>query len=133
MNDRKENLSDDLLEQSRRLFDASVAGIDAAAAARLRAARQAALEKARSRAWLTAPRLWLPAAAAATLLVMLVVPQRELNAPAGAGNLPGLATLDLEILLGEEELEMLADFEFYEWLDLQGSGEVDGEADDGVG
>jgi len=133
MSNRNNNLSNDLLEESKRLFDAAVAGTDAATLARLRTVRRAALEKARPRVWLPGPRLWLPAAAAAALLVLLVVPQRELTAPADAGNLPGVATLDLEILLGEEELEMLADFEFYEWLDMQGGDAADGGAEDGVG
>ena len=44
-----------------------------------------------------------------------------------------MAAADLEILLGEEELEMLAELEFYEWLELEAPEESGNEGIDGVG
>jgi len=133
MTDRNRKMSENLLEDSKRLFDASVEGIDAATVGRLRAARQrAAAAAAAPRAWASSPRVWLPAAAAAGLLAVLVLPGLLQHEPAGQRGFGPVAATDLEILLGEEELEMLADFEFYEWLDLEDSGAED-EIADGVG
>lgn len=122
-----------LLENTKRLFDAGVRETDTATRARLAAARQRALREATSPVWVKAPRVWLPAAAAAILLIILAPRLVEHSDPEPARNLPTVAVTDLEILLGEEELEMLADFEFYEWLDLQDVGSSEGQIEDGVG
>jgi hypothetical protein len=131
--DGKQTMTEGLIEDSKRLFDASVDDVDAAAAARLRLARQRAAREVAPRAWFASPRLWLPAAAAAGLLAVLVLPGLQLGAPAGDRSLGTAAAADLDILLGEEELEMLAEFEFYEWLDLQGDGTATDGIEDGIG
>jgi hypothetical protein len=118
--------------QTRRVFDASVAGIDPRTRSKLARARAAALEKAAAPGFLgrlRAPRMLVPAgaAAAAVLAVWLVWQPPEPEA--------GLTTAslrDLEILLGEEELDMLAELEFYAWLEDQLDEPVDA-ADDDIG
>ena len=123
----------DLLADSKRLFDASVDGIDAATAGRLRAARRCALEPAGRSSWVAPLRLWLPTAAAAALLAVWLVPGQEYGTPTPERDFATVAATDLEILLAEEELEMLAEFEFYEWLDVEDGAAAGDEASDGIG
>lgn len=104
---------ENITRQAKEAFDRSVDGLDAATLSRLNRGRQAALaEASRPReAWLR----WIPAtglAAAMVLAVMVLQSPAEIDAmtaPAG----------DLEILLGEESIEMLEDLEFYSWLDSE--------------
>lgn len=132
-NDNRE-ANDTLLEQSRRDFDAAVDATDATIAARLRAARHLALaENEDRRAWPVPARLWLPVALAAGLATVVLVPRLEPTAPESGRDIGTLAAADLEILLGEEELEMIAELEFYEWLDLQEGSIEDSGSVDGVG
>lgn len=133
MNDSKQSLSRDLLKNSKRLFDASVESVDAVTAGRLRAARQRAAREPAPRVWALSPQVWLPAAVAAGVLAVLVLPGLERTELGGERSFGTVAATDLEILLGEEELEMLADFEFYEWLDFQAGGTFENEIADGIG
>jgi hypothetical protein len=116
-------------ERTKQTFDASVAGLDAATRSRLNRARQRALEELaapRSRGW-----QWslvpVGALAAAAAIAWLVVWQQ----PPPAAD-PGLqvATLgDLEILLGEEDIEMLdEEIDFYGWLEEQPEFEATGDS-----
>lgn len=109
---------DDFERETKRVFDASVAGLDAATRSRLTQARFKALEQqaasARARDW-----RWslLPAGtvAATALVAWLVVMQ-----PAPSEDVHAASLGDLEILLGEEDLEMLdEELEFYGWLEEQ--------------
>ena len=101
--------------ETKRVFDESVAGLDAATRSRLTRARHRALEELapkRSRVW----NLWLVPAGtlAATALVAWVVFQGP--EPGPEGDWLG----DIEILAAEEDLEMLdEDLDFYEWLEEQ--------------
>ena len=104
--------------RAKRAFDDSVAALDAATRSKLTQARYRALEEqtaARDRGFRSS---LLPAGAvAATALVaFLVVWQATPPAP-----VPQAAALgDLEILLGEEDLQMLdEEIEFYGWLEEQ--------------
>ena len=104
--------------RTKRAFDDSVAALDAATRSKLTQARYRALEDqtaARDRGFRSS---LLPAGAvAATALVaFLVVWQATPPAP-----VPQAASLgDLEILLGEEDLQMLdEEIEFYGWLEEQ--------------
>ncbi len=111
-------------EQSRKdakaAFDESVDALDAATLSKLNRGRQRALEE------LDRPKLrwsaWAPAtgAAAAVLVAVIVV-----QSPVGIDEteLPA-AVADMEILLGEDSIEMLEDLEFYSWLDV---AELDGD------
>ena len=106
-------------QRTKQLFDDSVAGLDAATRSRLTRARHRALEE------LASPRVrgwrwsFVPAggvAVAAALAVLLFVHPR----PPTDGGLQASSLGDIEILLGEEDLQMLdEDMEFYGWLEEQ--------------
>ena len=102
-----------LVQQTKEAFDQSVDGLDAATLSRLNRGRQAALTEALQpqRQWLR----WIPATgvAAAVFLAVLTIQ--------GPGDIEVISApaADLEILLGEESIEMLEDLEFYSWLETQ--------------
>ena len=108
--------NDKFAKQAKALFDESVENLDAATLSKLNRGRHAALEasgKHRS-VWLW----WAPAlgvTAAITVAVMMAVPRPDAVEAVPAG--------DMDILLGEESIEMLEDLEFYAWMELQ-DGEV---------
>ena len=112
--------------KTKRVFDESVAGLDAATRSRLTQARYRALEERRpkrSRGW---GFTLVPAGtlAATALLAWFMLPQ-------GPVDLQVTSVDDLEILLAEEDLEMLGeDLEFYGWLEEQPEF---ANADDGIG
>ena len=123
-----ENLGSELERRTRRLFDESVGALDAATRSRLTQARHRALEERASRdrgwAWSLVPAVTV---AATALVAWLVVSQ----APQPNDDVRTAQLTDLEILLGEEDLEMLdEELEFYGWLEEQ--PEFAG-ADDSVG
>jgi hypothetical protein len=102
--------------RARKLFDASVEGIDAATRSQLNRARQAAVaevERSRHSPW----RTWLPAAAAVSVALLAVVLWRM------PGQQPGVLPV-VEGAPTAEVVEMLAigddvaseDPEFYTWL-----------------
>jgi len=122
-----------LLEGSKALFDEGTERLDGVTRAKLRMARERALEELAPRARYSSPRLWIPVAAAAALVALVTLPIIERSGTGTEAEFETMAAADLEILLGEEELEMLVELEFYEWLDLQDSGETGGESVDGVG
>jgi hypothetical protein len=104
-------------EAVRRELDADAAALDGAARSRLNRARQAALAEAGRSRWL-APRLWLPAGAAAALALSLVLqPVVDRPGPARADGAAAGAVEDLELLRQGESLELYEDQEFYAWLD----------------
>jgi len=112
--------------KTKRVFDESVAGLDAATRSRLTQARYRALEERKS----TRSRRWgftlVPAGTlvATALLAWFMLPQ-------GPVDLQVTSVDDLEILLAEEDLEMLGeDLEFYGWLEEQPEF---ANADDGIG
>jgi len=105
-------------KEAKTLFDASVDELDAVTLSSLNRGRQRALEEARS------PRgellRWAPAAGvAAAVLVAVIV------ALPGPGNIDAMpsAVADLEILLGEDSIEMFEELEFYSVLDVMDEGE----------
>lgn len=100
-----------IAEQARALLERKIEDMDAATRSRLNRIRQQALAQAR------APRRnWLPAgllAAAAALVLALAV---VLRPPASVD--PESAPLeDLDLLVSSESLDLLADLEFYVWLE----------------
>ena len=118
----------DFERHTKRVFDESVAALDAATRSRLTQARYRALEERKvvRRGW-----RWslIPAGtvAATALVVWLTVWQ----SPPAIDAVASAPLSDLEILLGEEDLEMLdEEIEFYGWLEDQ--PEFAG-ADDSVG
>ena len=116
-------MSDDKLvrdgfeQRTKQLFDDGVTGLDAATRSRLTRARHKALEelapaKARWR-WSFVPAGGVAVAALAVLLFVHPRPQTE-------AGLQASSLSDLEILFGEEDLQMLdEDIEFYGWLEEQ--------------
>ena len=101
------------VQQTKEAFDQSVDGLDAATLSRLNRGRQAALAEAAQphRQWLR----WIPATGVAAAVLLAVV---TIQSPGDVEVISAPAT-DLEILLGEESIEMLEDLEFYSWLETQ--------------
>jgi len=92
-------------------FDESVEELDAATLSRLHRDRHAALaELQRSPVVWTR---WAPAAGVAAAVVVAVV---FLQTPGCVEEIPA-AVADMEILLGEDSIEMLEELEFYSWID----------------
>ena len=103
--------------RTKRVFDDSVSALDAATRSRLTQVRHRALEEraSRSRSWAW-PLVPVGTVAATALVAWMVAWQ----APAPSADLQTAQLTDLEILLGEEDLEMLdEEIEFYGWLEDQ--------------
>ena len=104
--------------RAKRVFDDSVAALDAATRSKLTQARHRALEEqasARDHGWRSS---LIPAGtlAATAIVAWLVVWQ----APPPTPDMSAPSLPDLEILLGEEDLQMLdEEIEFYGWLEEQ--------------
>ena len=109
MNTTDEKMAD----KARKAFDQSVDGLDAATLSRLNRARQRALAERRSpvREWVR----WAPATVAVAAVVVALT---MLQPPADVEFTPA-SPADLEILLGEDSIEMLEELEFYSWLETQ--------------
>ena len=109
------------VKEAKALFDESADGLDAATLSALNRSRHQALEAAGNRR----PALlrWVPVtgAAVAALVAVMVI---DTGSP-GVDTLPAGAE-DMEILLGEESIEMLEDLDFYAAIDAL-------EQDDDVG
>ena len=124
-----ENDISEFERRTKRLFDDSVAGLDAATRSRLTQARYRALEERhigarRGWRWSLVPAGTL---AATALVAWFTVWQPRPDSDA----VQQAALGDLEILLGEEDIEMLdEELEFYGWLEEQPEF---ANADDSVG
>ena len=101
------------VQDAKTLFDDSVEELDGATLSTLNQGRHRALAElqAQPAPWLR----WAPAAGMATaalVVAMIIVPE-----PTEVDMLPATAVTDMDILLGEDSIEMLEDLEFYAWLD----------------
>ena len=97
--------------EAKEAFDASVEKLDAATLSKLNRGRHAALAELHvpTRRWSR----WMPATGvAAALLVAVIVMQ----SPTTVDEMPTAVT-DMEILLGEDSIDMLEELEFYSWID----------------
>lgn len=104
--------------RARERFDASVAGLDGATRSRLAQARARALEAgARRRRPFALGHGLLPVGAAAAAVLAAVLVLQTTRAPDPVVELTAFG--DLDILLGEEDLELLEELEFYAWLEEQ--------------
>jgi len=121
------------LERTKHDFDAAVEATDVAVAASLRAARARALDDAGRHSWRVPATLWLPAVAIAGLAAVVLVPRIDSVGPGEPRDIGTVAAADLELLLGEEEFDMFAELEFYEWLEMQDGPAADDGTEDGVG
>lgn len=102
-------------------FDESVDGLDAATLSKLNRGRHEALAQLPhpQRQWSR----WMPATGAvAAILVAVAV----LQSPSSIDDVTAVTTVtDMEILLGEDSIEMLEDLEFYSWIDIaESDGDV---------
>jgi hypothetical protein len=127
---------DDFARRAKAVFDDSVAELDAPTRSKLTRARNRALEPHR-RGGLSV--LWLPspvqAAVGAALVVIAVGWLSVVRRDAEPDEVAVIAgPNDWELLLGEEDLELFEDLEFYSWLDEQPElSDRDDESDDGAG
>jgi hypothetical protein len=129
---------DRLIRDAGQLLRRSADELDATTRARLNRARQQALAEpdAPVRRFPWAVSAWQPAlgvAAAAVLAVALWfgrLPGPALPGPQSAGGLSGVtAPSDLELVLDEENLEMIEDLEFFDWIEAGMPGAGNGAAD----
>ena len=106
------------VRQVKTMLDDGNAQLDARVRSRLRQARRSALSQAEPRPalWL---KQWVPAAglAAAAVLAVLLWPQA---APVQRDDMPN----DLEIVLAEENLDLLENLDFYEWVDAESESSI---------
>jgi hypothetical protein len=112
---------DKFVKEAKALFDDSVDGLDATTLSTLNRSRHRALEAAGGHH--PARLRWVPvtgAAVAVLVAVMVIEP-----GPTSVDTLPA-GVDDMEILLGEDSIEMLEDLEFYAAIDAL-------EQDDDVG
>ena len=108
-------------KQLKETFDESVDSLDGATLSKLNRGRHEAL------AQLQKPRQqwsrWMPATGAVAVILVAVV---VLQTPSAIDDVAGIATVtDMEILLGEDSIEVLEDLEFYSWIDMaEAEGDV---------
>ncbi len=97
--------------------------LDAATRSRLARARSAAIDELRDNRFSWRNR-WLPlgaAAAAAVVVALLLSPNSPVPVPDSSTRIEPLE--DLDIVLAEDSLELIEDWEFYRWLeDVQDVG-----------
>ena len=109
------NEQDDAFEKmAKDAFDSSVDKLDAATLSRLNRGRHEALQE------LERPRRrwsrWMPATGVAAAVLVAIV---MLQSPMTIDDEVGPSSLaDIEILLGEDSIEMLEELEFYSWIDV---------------
>lgn len=140
MTDRKDenvgepNLDGAFERRAKEVFDRSTTELDAATRSRLTQARYRALEelpkdgRRRGWQWSLVP---VGAVAAVALVAVLVL---DPNNPARDLGTQVSALADLEILIGEEDLEMYdEEIEFYAWLEEQPEFTPPAATGDGVG
>ena len=112
MTDRAQNPEAAFAERVLGMLDEDLAELDGRIAERLAAARQSALRRAPERARARMRPFWVPAGAFAVAVLAAVV---LLRVPPAAD--PGREALfDLEVLSANEQLEMLENLDFYQWL-----------------
>ncbi len=124
---------DDFEERTKLLFEQSVATLDGQTRSKLTQARYRALEELAGKRQVIWSRSWLPAGAVAAVALMSLMLWQGQITPVADGGFDVAAVTDLEILLGEEELDMIEELEFYAWLEEQAeltSGEI---VENGIG
>ena len=102
-------------------FDESVEALDGATLSKLNQGRHAALAQLHEprRQWSR----WMPATGAVAAILVAVV---MLQTPGTIDDVAEVSTVtDMEILLGEDSIEMLEELEFYSWIDIaESDGDV---------
>ena len=122
MNGPNTHDDDRFAEQAKELFDDSVERLDAATLSQLNQRRQAALAAASSEGSRVHWGRWLPAAGVTAAAVVAVVMMQ--GTPTGV-ELPPDEVTDFELLLSEDNLEMIEELEFYDWLEFAADESAD--------
>lgn len=125
MNEHKEvrdiNEADErFIAQAKAHFEASVHGLDGATRSRLNRARQKALAEIATGPGFGRWNQWAPVAGVAAAAVFAVVLWR--GGPAMDEVVPPATATDFELLLNQDDFEMLEDFEFYSWIEIDDAG-----------
>ena len=117
MNDQRDRFEKKMKDS----FDESVDALDAATLSKLNRSRHLALAELGKRTpqWSR----WMPATGAVAAILVAVV---MLQDPSGIQDINGATSVtDMEILLGEDSIEMLEELEFYSWIDIaEAEGDV---------
>lgn len=116
-NDPIETGDKQFTESAKGLFENSVERIDAATLSRLNQGRQAALAELSSAQPMHQWRRWMPATGLAAAAVIAVVMLRGPAVPVLPPEAESTVS-DIEILLGDDDLEMIEELEFYSWIDM---------------
>ncbi|HZP68073.1 MAG TPA: DUF3619 family protein [Rudaea sp.] len=115
------------VDRAKQLLDESAAGLDAATVSRLNRARQAALGSRRRGPLLR----FMPAALASACALLLAVgtwhryhvePGDEAIQALSAAVGKGANGTDIDLVAGDDSLDLYQDLEFYAWLDAQEQG-----------
>jgi hypothetical protein len=115
--DGNDDSNDDLFAaRTKKLFDESVQGLDAATQSRLTQSRHRALAEIATGAGFGRWNQWVPLAGVAAAAVFAVVAWR--GDPQVDELVPPTSVADFEILLDQETFEMLQELEFYSWMDI---------------
>ncbi len=122
MNGPNTHDDDRFADQAKELFDDSVERLDAATLSQLNQRRQAALAAASSEGSRVHWGRWLPAAGVTAAAVVAVVMMQ--GTPTGV-ELPPDEVTDFELLLSEDNLEMIEELEFYDWLEFAADESAD--------
>ncbi|MCH7854363.1 MAG: hypothetical protein IIB76_08520 [Proteobacteria bacterium] len=125
MNEHKEirdcNEADErFIAQAKAHFEDSVRSLDGATQSRLNQARQKALAETTTGAGFARWNQWVPVAGVAVAAVFAIVLWR--GSPSLDERMPVTTTADFELLLNQDDFEMLEDFEFYSWIDIDDVG-----------
>ncbi len=124
---KPEEQSTQLERRARQLFDESVATLDARTLSHLNQARHTAIEAAHKQR-VVMPRWLIPAGSMAALMLSAVVTFQYLKVYSHSdsrdtGTQTVTAMEDMEIIASNEELDLLQDVDFYEWLDTADAAE----------
>jgi hypothetical protein len=131
MSERNGTNQHDVERRTKRIFDESVAGIDGATRSRLTQARHRALQELKPAGLRLRWQLYPVGALAAAAIAAFLLFGQGVKPDAG---LQADSLDDLEILLGDEDLEMLdEEIEFYAWLEEQPELTAPAATGDGVG
>lgn len=115
--DQSAQQTDALEQRARQLFDEGVGSLDARTLSRLNQARHKALDVARKDG-VVMPRWLVPAGSVAAMALAAVITVHYMRvAPHGEINNSVNAMEDMDIIASNEELDLLQDVDFYEWLD----------------
>ena len=120
MNGPNTHDDDRFADQAKELFDDSVERLDAATLSQLNQRRQAALAEVSSDGNRVLWGRWLPAAgvtAAAVAAVLIISAPPDVVVPD--------EVTDFEILLSDDNLEMIEELEFYDWLEFAADESAD--------